>query len=81
MECYLPFTISRFLFGPRLSLLDTNSPLVWIQTAVNWKIAYHDYAFDTSTGFFCQMVSTQAYLIWGDKEQYLRKIPNKILVC
>ena len=36
--------------------LDSNRNGCGIST-VNWQIAYH-YAFDTPTGFFCQMVST-----------------------
>ena len=54
--------ISQFLLGSRLTLykfapfLDLNRNGCG-NSAVNCKIAYH-YAFDTPTGFFCQMVST-----------------------
>ena len=39
--------------------LDSNRNGCGIST-VNWQIAYH-YAFDTPTGFFCQMVSTPVH--------------------
>ena len=54
--------ISQFLLGSRFTLykfapfLDLNRNGCG-NSAVNCKIAYH-YAFDTPTGFFCQMVST-----------------------
>ena len=54
-------TINQFL-SSRLTrhkftlFLDSNRNGYRIST-VNWQIAYH-YAFDTPTGFFCQMVST-----------------------
>ena len=65
MECCLPLT--NFLVPSRFQthatqirpFLDSNCNGCGIST-VNCQIAYH-YAFDTPTGFFCQMVSTQAF--------------------
>ena len=60
--CFRRLPISHFLLGSRLTrhkfalCLDSNRNGCGIST-VNWQIAYH-YAFDTPTGFFCQMVST-----------------------
>ena len=51
--------------------LDSNRNGCRIFT-VNWQIAYH-YAFDTPTGFFCQMVSTP-WLFWISQK------PNLIIV-
>ena len=61
-ECCLPLTNFFFLLGSRLTrhkfalFSNSNRNGCGIST-VNWQIAYH-YAFDTPTGFFCQMVST-----------------------
>ena len=62
-EQYFPL-VSQFLLGSWLTrhkfalVLDSNrSGSGCGISTVNWQIAYH-YAFDTPTGFFCQMVST-----------------------
>ena len=49
-----------FWSGQFTLFLDSNRNGYGIST-VNWQIAYH-YAFDTPTGFFCQMVSTPGFL-------------------
>ena len=57
--CLYHLPISRFLLGSRLALhkfapfLESNCNGCG-NSVVNWKIANH-YAFDTPTGFFCQI--------------------------
>ena len=81
-ECFLPLT--NFSVPSRFQthatqirpFLDSIRNGCGIST-VNWQVAYH-YAFDTPTGFFCQMVSTQEVPVI--ENQFYSK-PYYQLVC